>query len=138
MKTFFTFLLYLIIILLIGGIVFGVGFLLERPISESAVVFGLILGSWVLFILVKKMIIRYRARAQVQRVIKQENAIRDADLGMSPKQLSKSLHKSWTRAVKSLKKSHLKLRGDPLYVLPWYMVFGNPSSVKRPALRNSK
>jgi ABC-type transport system involved in multi-copper enzyme maturation permease subunit len=56
MKTFFTFLLYLIIVLLIGGIVFGVGFLLERPISESAVVFGIILGSWLLFILVKKMI----------------------------------------------------------------------------------
>ncbi|MFT5977142.1 MAG: type VI secretion system protein ImpL, partial [Gammaproteobacteria bacterium] len=138
MKTFFTFLLYLIIVLLIGGIVFGVGFLLERPISESAVVFGIILGSWLLFILVKKMIIRYRARAQVQRVIKQENAIRDADLGMSPKQLSKSLHKSWTRAVKSLKKSHLKLRGDPLYVLPWYMVFGKPRSGKSTALRNAK
>jgi type VI secretion system protein ImpL len=138
MKTFFTFLLYLIIVLLIGGIVFGVGFLLERPISESAVVFGIILGSWLLFILVKKMIIRYRAREQVQRVIKQENAIRDADLGMSPKQLSKSLHKSWTRAVKSLKKSHLKLRGDPLYVLPWYMVFGKPRSGKSTALRNAK
>ena len=94
MKTFFTFLLYLIIVLLIGGIVFGVGFLLERPISESAIVFGIILCIWLLFILVRKVIVRYRARAQVQRVIKQENAIRDADLGMSPKQLSKSLHKS--------------------------------------------
>ncbi|MFT5134745.1 MAG: type VI secretion system protein ImpL, partial [Gammaproteobacteria bacterium] len=126
MKTFFTILLYIFIILLIGGIVFGAWYLLERPFEEAAVVFGMILGAWLLFILVRKLIVRYRARAQVQRVIQQENAIRDADLGMSPKQLSKSLRKSWTKAVKSLKKSHLKLRGDPLYVLPWYMVFGKP------------
>lgn len=138
MKTFFTILLYIIIILLIGGIVFGGWYLLERPLDEAAVVFGMILGLWLLILLVRKLIIRYRARAQVQRVIQQENAVRDADLGMSPKQLAKSLRKSWTLAVKSLKKSHLKLRGDPLYVLPWYMVFGKPRSGKSTALKNAK
>jgi type VI secretion system protein ImpL len=138
MKTFFTILLYIIIILLIGGLVFGAWFLLERPLEEAAVVFGMILALWVLIILVKKLIIRYRARAQVQRVIQNENAVRDAELGMSPKQLSNNLRKSWTKAVKSLKKSHLKLRGDPLYVLPWYMVFGKPRSGKSTALKNAK
>jgi len=138
MKTFFTVLLYIIVILLIGAIIFGGWYLLGRPLEEAAVVFGMVLGAWLLFILVRKLIIRYRARAQVQRVIQQENAVRDADLGMSPKQLSKNLRKSWTKAVKSLKKSHLKLRGDPLYVLPWYMVFGKPSSGKSTALRNAK
>jgi type VI secretion system protein ImpL len=138
MKTFFTILLYIFIILLIGAIVFGAWYLLDRPIIEAAVVFGMILGCWLLFLLVKKLIIRYRARAQVMRVIQQENAIRDADLGMSPKQLGKSLRKNWSVAVKSLKKSHLKLRGDPLYVLPWYMVFGKPSSGKSTALKNAQ
>ncbi|MFT5657247.1 MAG: type VI secretion system protein ImpL [Gammaproteobacteria bacterium] len=138
MKTFFTILLYLIIILLIGALVFGGWYLLERPLTEAAVVFGMIMACWLLIILTKKLIIRYRARAQVQRVIQKENALRDADLGMSPKQLAKSLRKSWSRAVKSLKKSHLKLRGDPLYVLPWYMVFGKPRSGKSTALKNAK
>lgn len=138
MKTFFTILLYLIVIILIGAIIFGGGYLLDKPIQGSAVVFGMVLGAWLLYILVKKLIIRYRARAQVQRVINQENAVRDADLGMSPKQLSNNLRKSWTKAVKSLKKSHLKLRGDPLYVLPWYMVFGKPRSGKSTALKNAK
>ena len=138
MKTFFTVLLYLIIIILIGAIVFGVSFLLERPIIESATIFGLILASWLLYILIKKLIIRFRARAQVQRVLQKENAIRDADLGMSPKQLAKNLQKSWNKAIKSLRKSHLKHRGDPLYVLPWYMVFGKPRSGKSTALRNAK
>lgn len=138
MKTFFTILLYLIIILLIGAIVFGVSYLLERPLEESAIIFALILASWLLFILIKKLIIRYRARAQVQRVIQKENAIRDADLGMSPQQLAKNLRKSWLKAIKSLRKSHLKHRGDPLYVLPWYMVFGKPRSGKSTALKNAK
>lgn len=138
MKTFFTILLYLVIILLIGGIVFGVSILLERPLQEAAIIYALILAAWLLVVLLKKLIIYYRARAQVLRVLKQQNAERDADLGMSPKQLSKQLAKSWNRAVKSLKKSHLKLKGDPLYVLPWYMVFGKPRSGKSTALRNAK
>ena len=138
MKTFFTILLYIVIILLIGGIIFGVSYLLERPLEEAAVIFGLVLATWLLIILVKKVIIYYRARAQVLRVLQQENAERDADLGMPPKQLTKNLVKGWNSAVRSLKKSHLKLKGDPLYVLPWYMVFGKPRSGKSTALKNAK
>ena len=138
MKTFFTILLYIFIILLIGGIIFGVSILLERPLEEAAIIFGLVMAIWLLIILIKKLIIYYRARAQVLRVLKQEHAERDADLGMSPKQLTKNMVKGWNAAVKSLKKSHLKLRGDPLYVLPWYMVFGKPRSGKSTALKNAK
>ncbi len=138
MKTFFTILLYIIIILLIGGIIFGVSILLERPLQEAAIIFGLVMAVWLLIVLIKKLIIYYRARAQVLRVLKQEQAERDADLGMSPKQLTKNMVKGWNSAVKSLKKSHLKLKGDPLYVLPWYMVFGKPRSGKSTALKNAK
>ena len=138
MKTFFTLLLYLLIIVLIGGIVFGVAILLEKPLQQAAIIYALILAAWLLVVLVKKLIIYYRARAQVLRVLKQQNAERDADLGMSPKQLQKNLVKRWNKAVRSLKRSHLKLKGDPLYVLPWYMVFGKPRSGKSTALRNAK
>jgi len=137
MKKFFTFLLYVFIILLIAGIVFGVAILLEKPLEMAAIVFGLIMGTWLLFLLVRKLIIRYRARAQVQRVINNEDAIVDAELGMSSKQLLNGLKKDWNKAVKTLKGSHLKLKGDPLYVLPWYMVFGKPRSGKSTALRNA-
>ena len=137
MKKFFTFLLYLFVVLLIAVLVFGVAILLEKPLEKAAVVFGLILGLWLLVILVRKMIVRYRARAQVMRVIQKEDAVVDAELGMSPKDLLKGLKRDWNKAVKTLKASHLKLKGDPLYVLPWYMVFGKPSSGKSTALRNA-
>ena len=138
MKTFFMILLYLLIILLIIGISFGVVILLDRPYEEAALASGIILATWLLIVLIRKAIIRYRARAQVLRVLHQEHAQRDADLGMSPKQLHKKLSKNWARALKALRKSHLKLRGDPVYVLPWYVVFGKPSSGKSTALKNAK
>ena len=125
MKKFFTFLLYLFIILLIAGLAFGVAMLLGRPLQEAAIATGVILGIWLLVVLIKKLIIRQRAKAQVERILQKEDAIVDAKLGMSTKELMKDLRKTWNSAVKSLRKSHLKLRGDPLYVLPWYMVRHN-------------
>lgn len=129
--------MYVFIILLIAGIVFGLAILLGKPLEMAAIVFALILSAWLLVILIRKLIVRYRARAQVQRVIQKEDAVVDAQLGMSAKQLLKGLKKDWSKAVKALKSSHLKLKGDPLYVLPWYMVFGKPRSGKSTALRNA-
>ena len=54
------------------------------------------------------------------------------------KQLSAELSKRWKEAVAQLKKSQLKLKGNPLYVLPWYMVIGESGSGKTTAIRNSK
>ncbi len=138
MKTFFMILLYLVIIILIVAIAFGVAILFERPFEEAAIASGLVLGTWLLIVLIRKAIIRHRARAQALRVLRQEQAERDADLGMSPRQLQKRLAKNWNRALRLLRKSHLKLRGDPLYVLPWYVVFGKPASGKSTALKNAK
>ena len=138
MKKFFTFLLYLFIILLIAGVVFGIGLLLQRPLQESALATGVILGIWLLIVVIKKLIIRQRAKAQVERILQKEQAVADAGLGKSPQELMKDLRKTWNGAVKALRKSHLKLRGDPLYVLPWYMVFGKPSSGKSTSLKNAR
>ena len=137
MKKFFTFLLYLLVIILICGIVIGIYMVLGRPLEEAAIVIGVILGVWLLVILIRKLIVRYRARAQVERVIQKEDAIVDAELGKSPKELLKDLKIGWRSAIKTLRGSHLKLKGDPLYVLPWYMVFGKPRSGKSTALKNA-
>ncbi len=138
MKKFFTFLLYLLIIILISAVVVGITMLLGRPLQEAAIAVAVILSIWLLVVLIRKMIIRHRAKAQVERIIQKENAIIDAELGKSPKELLNELKHGWKHAVKLLKKSHLKLKGDPLYVLPWYMVFGKPRSGKSTALKNAQ
>ena len=100
MKKFFTFLLYLFIILLIAGVVFGIGLLLQRPLQESAIATAVILGIWLLIVVIKKLIIRQRAKAQVERILQKEDAMVDARLGKSQKELMKDLRKTWNGAVK--------------------------------------
>lgn len=138
MRTFLRFLLWLFIILLISGVVLSIGYLLER-LEESVYVLGGIFTVWILFIIIRKLIIRYRARAQVKSILGSENP-EDAidDLGMTSSELKKSLTTRWNHTVRALKKSQLKLQGDPLYVLPWYMIFGRPTSGKSTSLRNAK
>lgn len=130
--------MWLVIIALISGIVIGATILLGRPIIEGVYALGAIFGIWLLIIIIRKLIIRMRAKAQVQRILNQGTADEQSDLGMNNSQLLKELRSGWSRAVKTLKKSQLKLKGNPLYVLPWYMVIGKPRSGKSTALKNAK
>ena len=130
--------MWLIIIALISGIVIGATILLGHPIIEGVYALGVIFSIWFFIIVIRKLIIRARAKAQVNRILNRETADQQSDLGMNNSQLLKELRNGWSRAVKTLKKSQLKLKGNPLYVLPWYMVIGKPRSGKSTALKNAK
>ncbi len=132
------FLMWLVIIALISGIVIGVTILLGRPTLEGVYALAVIFGIWLLIIIIRKLIIRMRAKAQVNRILNQGAADEQSDLGMNDSQLLKELRRGWSKAVTTLKKSQLKLKGNPLYVLPWYMVIGKPRSGKSTALKNAK
>ena len=45
---------------------------------------------------------------------------------------------SWKKAVETLRGSHLKKLGNPLYVLPWYMVIGESGSGKTTSLSSAR
>ena len=47
------------------------------------------------------------------------------------------LQDRWKEAVGALKRSHLKKYGNPLYVLPWYMVIGESGSGKTTAIQSA-
>jgi type VI secretion system protein ImpL len=51
--------------------------------------------------------------------------------------LSNELASRWKEAVQQLKTSRLRLDGNPLYVLPWYMVMGESGSGKTTAIKNA-
>ncbi len=59
------------------------------------------------------------------------------DDGFSEQPLSHELSRRWKEAVSHLRSSRLRLQGNPLYVLPWYMVMGESGSGKTTAIRNS-
>lgn len=48
------------------------------------------------------------------------------------------LEQIWKAAVGKLKGSHLKQEGDPLHVLPWYLVLGESGSGKSSAIRSAR
>lgn len=49
----------------------------------------------------------------------------------------KQIKMLWNRSIDFLKKSYLKKWGDPLYVLPWYMMLGERGAGKTSALRGA-
>ncbi len=139
MKTFLKFLLWTFVVLLISAVVMSVTYLLERPLTDGLYALAAIFGIWIAIIIIRKIIIRLRARAQVRNILSKGSGEEVVDdLGMTPTELSRSLRHGWKRTVRALKRSQLKFQGDPLYVLPWYMIFGRPTSGKSTSLRNAK
>lgn len=48
------------------------------------------------------------------------------------------LVENWQSSVRTLRRSALRQRGDPLYVLPWYMVIGRSGEGKTTALTSAR
>jgi type VI secretion system protein ImpL len=139
MKTFLRILMWIFVALLVSAIVLSVNYLLEQPLETGLIALAVIFGLYFSFILLRKLFIRLRAKAQVRGLLNigQDDEV-DDELGMSSAELSRSLKQGWNTTIKALKNSQLKYQGDPLYALPWYMVFGRPTSGKSTSLRNSK
>lgn len=140
MKGFFKFLWRLLLILLISGVVLSGCYLLDWPLQWGVWALGVGFGLFFLILLGRRLYVRYRAKAQVKRVIHRGRVeTEDApELGMTPGELNKSLRKRWHQTIRALKKSQLKHRGDPLYVLPWYMIIGRPTAGKSSSLRSAQ
>lgn len=56
----------------------------------------------------------------------------------SDRDVQASLRDKWKDAVDTLQRSHLKEYGNPLYVLPWYMIIGKSGAGKTTAIRNAQ
>lgn len=94
-----------------------------------SVVFGLLF--------LKKYLLRRRERQFVRQVIDQDVSA----IGNAPpheQRHLKDLQEKWKTSVDLLRQSNLKKLGNPLYVLPWYMVLGESGSGKTTAIRNAK
>jgi len=94
---------------------------------------GLVLGLVVL----RKIVLRRREQRFVQQVIEQDEVYRKT-VGDKEKGSLKELQDRWQEAITELRKSHLKKYGNPLYVLPWYMVIGESGSGKTTAIQSAR
>jgi len=142
MKTFFKFLAYLLVWAVIACVVImgavALDFSLESGIWAAAGIFGL----WLIFIIIRKLIIRFRAKRRVKALINEkspEPGKKAKKIKGTPTTASAALlKKQFKNFIAFLNKSVLRKKGDPVYVLPWYLMIGLPGSGKTSALNNAE
>ncbi|MGD9229017.1 MAG: type VI secretion protein IcmF/TssM N-terminal domain-containing protein, partial [Desulfobacterales bacterium] len=132
----FKFALIAVGILALVGLVFGlvasIGWSWWVGVFVLVGLLGLALG----LVLLRKIFIRRRERRFVQQVIEQDEAYRTT-LSDKDKEGAKELQEKWKQAMAALRRSHLKKYGNPLYVLPWYLVIGESGSGKTTAIQSA-
>jgi type VI secretion system protein ImpL len=111
--------------------------LLDAPIWVAIAIAALVLAAWAAVLVRRKL----RARKASGEIEKQLRAQSDAHARSArPDQQAdiEAMQGEFQKAVKALKSSKLaRAGGDPLAVLPWYMIIGPPGAGKSTALRAS-
>lgn len=93
---------------------------------------GIVLGA----IVIKKWLFRKSEKNFVKRVTADDSASMASVSGADTRNLQ-LLDERWKEAIDALRRSQLKKQGQPLYVLPWYLIMGEAGSGKTAAIRHS-
>lgn len=141
MKKFFKFLLIVAIWLLIAVILVGGAVVLEQPVSFALTILGVLFGIWILYLIVRKLVARNRAKKRAENLVNVESP-GDTGGGRSWRDLfdwrpKTNLERRFRRLTALLWRSRLREHGDPLFVLPWYMLLGQDGNGKTELLKNA-
>lgn len=131
----FLFTLFIIIGALFGA--FWMIYIKKWPSWTGASLILLLIGLAAGWFWLKKLLIRRRERQFVKQVIEQEKPLAEASGNVLADRIS-SLERQWADSLDILRESHLGKQGNPLYVLPWYMVLGTSGSGKTSAIRSAR
>ena len=131
-------------IILIGGLVliglalvFALVLVIGMPWWVGFFVLLGIAGLSAGLIFMKKILQRKREQRFVQQVISQE-ASRTASFSDKDRERSQELQARWKEAMDALRNSHLRKKGNPLYILPWYLLIGESGSGKTTAIKSAR
>jgi type VI secretion system protein ImpL len=141
MRTLFRGLLTLFLICLVVGVLSAAVFYLVNALAwpwwGGAALLSALAGVALLIVLLHRSLQRRKERAFVERVVAQdERLIQQAS--DNSRQLLRELQQRWLDAITTLRQSRLRLRGNPLYVLPWYLMLGETQSGKSSAIARSE
>ena len=137
LKSILKFLLWLLVVVIVCAAVIGYFLWKGKPLGDALLVLAALAVIVVLFLVIRRLVIRHRAKKQVQKLISEEKVRREGGLDWSPRALRRDLRHRWRGGIRALKRSRLRLLGDPLYVLPWFVVMGRSSSGKSTAVKNA-
>ncbi|HET7649522.1 MAG TPA: type VI secretion protein IcmF/TssM N-terminal domain-containing protein [Gammaproteobacteria bacterium] len=136
LKKLLKFLLWLLLIALVCAGVIGYYLWKQKPLQDALLVLAGLAVFVVLFLVVRRIIVRWRAKRQVKKLIHEEQTEAERQR-WSPRVLRRDLRKRWHQGIRALKRSRLRLLGDPLYVLPWFVIMGRSRSGKSTAVKNA-
>ncbi|MGD9947340.1 MAG: type VI secretion protein IcmF/TssM N-terminal domain-containing protein [Desulfobulbus sp.] len=131
---------FLVIFAAVIGVLLGafwMTYIKEWPFWSGASLILLFIGLVLGWYGVKNFLIRRREKQFVKQVVGQEKPLTDVSNTKSAEHIL-SLERQWADALSLLKHSHLAQKGDPLYVLPWYLMLGTRGSGKTSAIRNAQ
>ncbi len=124
--------LVVILLLLLG--IFILVTAMDWPWWTGGFVLLGVVSLFFLLLFFRKIWLRRKEQRFVDQIIEQDNA-RLRAMDEKERERSKELQQRWKEAIDTLRRSHLRKYGNPLYVLPWYMVIGESGSGKTTAIK---
>ncbi len=118
-------------------LVFGIVLVLNWPWWVGFFILLGIAGIGIGVYLLKQVLTKKSEQQFVSKIIEQNEADFKAMKEDERKHVAE-LQERFREAVAALKGSHLKKQGNPLYVLPWYMVIGESASGKTTAIKSAR
>ena len=133
MKKILKFLLVVIVWLLIAIASVVVSVLLTGEYRSGLWFAGSLFVLWLAFLVIRRLIIRHNAKKRVENLVNVEKPEGDKKLpkfifNLLSSRSKFSLAEQFHNLIKLLNKSDLKRHGDPLYVLPWYLMLEDEKS----------
>lgn len=128
-----SFMVWIVVLILLALLSWSLTLYMQWPLWGTAAVFLGVLGAYFLTKFVIRLVQVYRSRSRMAQL----TAANKSNSGklLTPRVL---LARKWSAAVATLRNSSLKRLGNPLYVLPWYMVIGKSGTGKTTALTRTR
>ena len=120
------------VLLILALLVWGVGLVRGWPFWLGCAVFVGVIGLYFLARYLRRVWVIYRTRSRLARLEEREMS------GSLPSDPTSEIRRNWRNAIRTLRRSSLRRRGHPLYVLPWYMVIGRSGAGKTSALTRAR
>ncbi len=118
-------------------LIFGLALILGWPWWVGFFILIGILGAILGMIVVRKLWLKRREQRFITQVIEQDNHYHEK-IGSTDKDRTREIQDRWKEAIAALRKSHLRKHGNPLYVLPWYLIIGEGGCGKTTAIRSAR
>lgn len=129
--------LYLLVVGLFAVVVFWFTLRQHWPWWIGLTILVGLFGLWMGILFLKKYLFRRREKRFVKQIIAQDDsAIEGAPV--HERQKLKDLQARWQESINLLRGSYLRKKGNPLYVLPWYLVIGETGVGKTTAVKSSR